>query len=46
MDDYVRETFFLKEATQRIKRVIDRLALEKMAKAAPQTAFCAEASRR
>ncbi len=35
VDDYVEKPFFLKEATQRIKRVIDRLALEKMAKAAP-----------
>jgi CheY-like chemotaxis protein len=35
IDEYVEKPFFLKEATQRIKRVIDRLALEKMAKAAP-----------
>jgi response regulator RpfG family c-di-GMP phosphodiesterase len=35
VDDYVEKPFFLKEATQRIKRVIDRLALEKMAKAVP-----------
>src|SRR5206468_7641247 len=35
VDDFVEKPFFLKEATQRIKRVIDRIALEKMAKAAP-----------
>jgi CheY-like chemotaxis protein len=35
VDDYVEKPFFLKEATQRIKRVIDKIALEKMAKAAP-----------
>src|SRR5258705_2191220 len=34
-EDYIEKPFFLKEATQRIKRVIDRIALEKMAKAAP-----------
>jgi Response regulators consisting of a CheY-like receiver domain and a winged-helix DNA-binding domain len=32
-DDFVEKPFFLKEATQRIKRVIDKIALEKMAKA-------------
>ncbi len=35
MDDFVEKPFFLKEATQRIKRVIDKIALEKMAKTAP-----------
>ncbi|HUK25832.1 MAG TPA: DUF4388 domain-containing protein [Terriglobales bacterium] len=35
-DDYVEKPFFLKEATQRIKRVIDKIALEKMAKNAPR----------
>jgi CheY-like chemotaxis protein len=35
VDDYVEKPFFLKEATQRIKRVIDKIALEKMAKTAP-----------
>ncbi len=35
IDDYVEKPFFLKEATQRIKRVIDKIALEKMAKAVP-----------
>lgn len=35
VDDFVEKPFFLKEATQRIKRVIDKIALEKMAKAAP-----------
>ena len=34
-EDYLEKPFFLKEATQRIKRVIDRIALEKLAKAAP-----------
>ena len=33
-DDFVEKPFFLKEATHRIKRVIDKIALEKMAKAA------------
>jgi hypothetical protein len=33
-DDYVEKPFFLKEATHRIKRVIDKIALEKMAKSA------------
>jgi CheY-like chemotaxis protein len=32
-DDFVEKPFFLKEATQRIKRVIDKIALEKMSKA-------------
>jgi CheY-like chemotaxis protein len=32
IDDFVEKPFFLKEATQRIKRVIDKIALEKMAK--------------
>ncbi len=32
-DDFVEKPFFLKEAIQRIKRVIDKIALEKMAKA-------------
>jgi CheY-like chemotaxis protein len=34
-DDYVEKPFFLKDATRRIKRLIDRIALEKMAKTAP-----------
>jgi CheY-like chemotaxis protein len=33
-DDFVEKPFFLKEATHRIKRVIDKIALEKLAKAA------------
>jgi len=32
VDDFVEKPFFLREATQRIKRVIDKIALEKMAK--------------
>jgi hypothetical protein len=32
-DDFVEKPFFLKEAVQRIKRVIDKIALEKMSKA-------------
>jgi DNA-binding response OmpR family regulator len=34
-DDYIVKPFFLKEATKRIKRIVDRIALEKMAKTAP-----------
>jgi len=34
-EDYIEKPFFLRDATQRIKRVVDRIALEKMAKAAP-----------
>lgn len=34
-DDYLAKPFFLKEATKRIKRTLDRIALEKMAKTAP-----------
>jgi CheY-like chemotaxis protein len=34
-DDFVEKPFFLKDAVRRIKRVIDRIALEKMAKTAP-----------
>ena len=34
-DDFVEKPFFLREATQRIKRLIDRISLEKMAKATP-----------
>jgi len=35
VDDFVEKPFFLKEATRRIKRVIDKISLEKMAKAVP-----------
>jgi len=35
VDDFVEKPFFLRDATQRIKRVIDKIALEKMAKTAP-----------
>ena len=31
-EDFVEKPFFLREATQRIKRVIDKIALEKMSK--------------
>ncbi len=31
-DDFIEKPFFLKEATHRIKRLIDKIALEKMAK--------------
>src|SRR6266567_757597 len=34
-DDFVEKPFYLREATQRIKRVIDKIALEKMARSAP-----------
>ncbi len=33
VEDYIEKPFFLKEAIRRIKRVVDRIALEKMAKA-------------
>ncbi len=36
VEEFLEKPFYLREATQRIKRVIDRLALEKMARAAPQ----------
>jgi len=35
IEDFVEKPFYLKEATRRIKRVIDKIALEKMTKAAP-----------
>jgi len=35
VEDYLEKPFFLKDATQRIRRVVDRIALEKLAKAAP-----------
>ncbi len=35
-DDYLEKPFFLKDATRRIKRTIDRIALEKMSKTAPK----------
>ena len=34
-DDYLEKPFFLKDATRRVKRLVDRIALEKMAKTAP-----------
>jgi len=34
VEDYLEKPFFLKDAVQKIKRVIDRMALEKMAKSA------------
>ena len=34
VEDYIEKPFFLKDATRRIKRVVDRIALEKLAKAA------------
>src|SRR6202167_4534607 len=34
-DDYLEKPFFLREAVKRIKRMIARIALEKMAKTAP-----------
>src|ERR1700689_2026312 len=37
-DDYLAKPFFLKEATRRIKRTVDRITLEKMAKTAPSDA--------
>jgi len=35
VDDMLEKPFFIKDATTRIKRVIDKIALEKMAKEAP-----------
>ncbi len=35
VEDFVEKPFFLKEAITRIKRVVDKIALEKMAKEAP-----------
>ncbi len=35
IDDFVEKPFFLRDATRRIKRVIDKISLEKMAKTAP-----------
>jgi DNA-binding response OmpR family regulator len=35
VEDFVEKPFFVKEATARIKRIIDKIALEKMAKEAP-----------
>jgi CheY-like chemotaxis protein len=34
IDEFVEKPFFLKDATQRIKRLIDKISLEKMAKSA------------
>jgi len=34
-DDYIEKPFFLKDAIRRVKRLVDRIALEKMAKTAP-----------
>ena len=34
-DDYLEKPFFLRDATRRIKRMIDRIALEKLSKTAP-----------
>jgi CheY-like chemotaxis protein len=36
VEDFIEKPFFTKEAIKRIKRVIDRITLEKMAKEAPQ----------
>lgn len=35
VEDFVEKPFFVKEATARIKKVIDKIALEKMAREAP-----------
>jgi CheY-like chemotaxis protein len=35
VDDFVEKPFFLRDAVRRIKRVIDRIALEKLAKTTP-----------
>ena len=36
VDDFIEKPFFTKDAVKRIKRTIDRITLEKMAKEAPQ----------
>ncbi len=36
VEDFVEKPFFLKEASARIKRVLDKIALEKMAREAPE----------
>ena len=35
VDEFIEKPFYLREAVQRIKRVIDKIALEKMARSAP-----------
>jgi len=35
VEDYIEKPFFLKEATSRIKKVVDKITLEKMAREAP-----------
>ncbi len=35
IEDFIEKPFFLKEATGRIKRVVDKIALERMAREAP-----------
>ena len=35
IEDFIEKPFYLREAMVRIKRVIDKIALEKMARAAP-----------
>jgi DNA-binding response OmpR family regulator len=35
VEDFLEKPFFMKEATARIKRIIDKIALEKMAREAP-----------
>ncbi|MCU1308941.1 MAG: response regulator receiver protein [Candidatus Angelobacter sp.] len=35
VEDYIEKPFFLKEAVSRIKKVVDKVALEKMAREAP-----------
>ena len=37
VEDFVEKPFFVKEATARIKRIVDKIALEKMAKEAPSS---------
>jgi len=40
VEDYVEKPFFLRETSSRIKRTIDRIALEKMAREAPGGSPC------
>ncbi len=35
VEDFIEKPFFIRDATRRIKRIVDKIALEKMAKQAP-----------
>ena len=46
VEDFVEKPFFVKEAVARVKRVLDKIALEKMAKDSPAKPSCADRWRR